>query len=195
MFDQFHDVKEKADKGNAHAKAVLQSWADAEWFTSRPEVPETLITVTSSRSPARPTPTTCRPHPTPGAAPDIPLHALAMLKNPRPGIVPEEDGKRGPVQVHRGAAGEAATWSPMSATWSAPARAASRRPTRCCGSPARTFPFVPEQALRRRLPGRQDRADLLQHDGRRRRAADRARRQRDGHGRRRRAAPLRRQGR
>jgi hypothetical protein len=42
MFDQFHDVKEKADKGNAHAKAVLQSWADAEWFTSRPEVPQSI---------------------------------------------------------------------------------------------------------------------------------------------------------
>jgi len=42
MFDQFHDVKEKADKGNANAKAVLQSWADAEWFTSRPEVPESI---------------------------------------------------------------------------------------------------------------------------------------------------------
>jgi aconitate hydratase 2/2-methylisocitrate dehydratase len=40
MFDQFHDVKEKADKGNTFAKAVLQSWADAEWFTSRPEVPK-----------------------------------------------------------------------------------------------------------------------------------------------------------
>ncbi|MCA3183775.1 MAG: aconitate hydratase B, partial [Cupriavidus sp.] len=38
MFDAFHDVKEKADKGNANAKAVLQSWADAEWFTSRPEL-------------------------------------------------------------------------------------------------------------------------------------------------------------
>ncbi|HQN14020.1 MAG TPA: aconitate hydratase B, partial [Quisquiliibacterium sp.] len=34
MFDAFHDVKEKADKGNANAKAVMQSWADAEWFTS-----------------------------------------------------------------------------------------------------------------------------------------------------------------
>ncbi|MFP3711112.1 aconitate hydratase B, partial [Paraburkholderia sp. SIMBA_009] len=40
MFDAFHDVKEKADKGNANAKAVMQSWADAEWFTSRPELPE-----------------------------------------------------------------------------------------------------------------------------------------------------------
>ncbi len=46
MFDAFHDVKEKADQGNANAKAVLQSWADAEWFTSRPEVPQSLtITV------------------------------------------------------------------------------------------------------------------------------------------------------
>ncbi|HRH29835.1 MAG TPA: aconitate hydratase B, partial [Aquabacterium sp.] len=42
MFDAFHDVKEKADKGNANAKGVLQSWADAEWFTSRPEVPASI---------------------------------------------------------------------------------------------------------------------------------------------------------
>ncbi|MDL2337143.1 MAG: aconitate hydratase B, partial [Pseudomonadota bacterium] len=42
MFDQFHDVKDKADKGNANAKSVLQSWADAEWFTSRPEVPKSI---------------------------------------------------------------------------------------------------------------------------------------------------------
>jgi aconitate hydratase 2/2-methylisocitrate dehydratase len=45
MFDQFHDVKEKADKGNAFAKEVIQSWADGEWFTSRPEVPKS-ITIT-----------------------------------------------------------------------------------------------------------------------------------------------------
>src|SRR4051812_34239217 len=42
MFDQFHDVQEKAGQGNANAKAVLQSWADAEWFTSRPELPKSL---------------------------------------------------------------------------------------------------------------------------------------------------------
>ena len=40
MFDFFHDVAEKAKAGNANAKAVMQSWADAEWFTSRPEVPK-----------------------------------------------------------------------------------------------------------------------------------------------------------
>jgi aconitate hydratase 2/2-methylisocitrate dehydratase len=39
MFDAFHDVAEKAKAGNVHAKAVLQSWADGEWFTSRPAWP------------------------------------------------------------------------------------------------------------------------------------------------------------
>src|SRR5690606_39229937 len=46
VFDAFHDVEEKAKTGNANAQAVLQSWADAEWFTSRAEVPQSLtITV------------------------------------------------------------------------------------------------------------------------------------------------------
>ena len=36
MFDAFHDVEEKAKAGNEFAKGVLQSWADAEWFTKRP---------------------------------------------------------------------------------------------------------------------------------------------------------------
>ena len=45
MFDSFHDVQEKAEKGNPHAKSVLESWANAEWFTSRDKVPE-KITVT-----------------------------------------------------------------------------------------------------------------------------------------------------
>ncbi len=38
MFDFFNDVADKAKAGNAKAKEVMQSWADAEWFTSRPEV-------------------------------------------------------------------------------------------------------------------------------------------------------------
>jgi aconitate hydratase 2/2-methylisocitrate dehydratase len=68
MFDFFNDVAAKAKAGNAKAKEVMQSWADAEWFTSRPEV-ERRSPSPSSRCPARPTPTTCRPLPTPGAAP------------------------------------------------------------------------------------------------------------------------------
>jgi aconitate hydratase 2 / 2-methylisocitrate dehydratase len=97
MFDQFHDVKEKADKGNANAKAVMQSWADAEWFTSRPEVPQTMK-VTIFKVTGETNTDDLSPAPDAWSRPDIPLHALAMLKNPRPGITPEEEGKRGPVK-------------------------------------------------------------------------------------------------
>ena len=46
VFDAFLDIKALSDQGNAHAKAVLQSWADAEWFTARPEVPASqMLTV------------------------------------------------------------------------------------------------------------------------------------------------------
>ncbi|MDR3454432.1 MAG: bifunctional aconitate hydratase 2/2-methylisocitrate dehydratase [Rhodoferax sp.] len=97
MFDQFHDVKEKADKGNAHAKAVLQSWADAEWFTSRPEVPRS-IKLTVLKVTGETNTDDLSPAPDAWSRPDIPLHALAMLKNKRDGITPEEDGKRGPIK-------------------------------------------------------------------------------------------------
>lgn len=97
MFDQFHDVKEKAVKGNTFAKAVLQSWADAEWFTSRPEVPQS-ITVTILKVTGETNTDDLSPAPDAWSRPDIPLHALAMLKNKRDGITPEEDGKRGPVK-------------------------------------------------------------------------------------------------
>jgi aconitate hydratase 2/2-methylisocitrate dehydratase len=97
MFDQFHDVKEKADKGNANAKAVLQSWADAEWFTSRPEVPQSM-TLTVFKVTGETNTDDLSPAPDAWSRPDIPLHALAMLKNPREGIEPQEAGKIGPIQ-------------------------------------------------------------------------------------------------
>ena len=97
MFDQFHDVQEKAEKGNQYAKAVLQSWANAEWFTSRPEVPES-ITLTIFKVAGEINTDDLSPAPDAWSRPDIPLHALAMHKNARPGVTPEEDGKRGPVK-------------------------------------------------------------------------------------------------
>ncbi len=97
MFDAFHDVKEKADKGNANARAVLQSWADAEWFTSRPEVPQSL-TITIFKVTGETNTDDLSPAPDAWSRPDIPLHALAMLKNPRPGIEPQEPGKVGPIK-------------------------------------------------------------------------------------------------
>ncbi|TEA78490.1 bifunctional aconitate hydratase 2/2-methylisocitrate dehydratase [Allopusillimonas ginsengisoli] len=97
VFDAFHDIQEKAEKGNQHARAVLQSWADAEWFTSRPEVPESL-TLTVFKVTGETNTDDLSPAPDAWSRPDIPLHALAMLKNPRPGIEPEEPGKIGPIK-------------------------------------------------------------------------------------------------
>ncbi|MGH8061914.1 MAG: bifunctional aconitate hydratase 2/2-methylisocitrate dehydratase [Pseudoxanthomonas sp.] len=97
MFDAFHDVKDKADAGNTHAQGVLKSWAEAEWFTSRPEVPQSL-TVTVLKVTGETNTDDLSPAPDATTRPDIPLHALAMLKNKRDGITPEEDGKRGPVK-------------------------------------------------------------------------------------------------
>ena len=97
MFDYFHDVQELAENGNANAKGVLQSWADAEWFTSRPEVPKKL-TVTIFKVTGETNTDDLSPAPDAWSRPDIPLHALAMLKNPRPGIEADEAGNRGPIK-------------------------------------------------------------------------------------------------
>ncbi len=50
VYDAFNDVKELSDSGNDFAKEVMQSWANAEWFLSRPELPEE-ITVTVFKVP------------------------------------------------------------------------------------------------------------------------------------------------
>jgi len=99
MFDFFNDVAEKARAGNAKAVEVMKSWAEAEWFTTRPEVPKT-ITVTVFKVPGETNTDDLSPAPDAWSRADIPLHYLAMLKNTRPGAAfkPEEDGKRGPMQ-------------------------------------------------------------------------------------------------
>ena len=101
MFDYFNDVKELAESSNpgaGNAKAVMQSWADAEWFTSRPGVPESL-TVTVFKVGGETNTDDLSPAPDAWSRPDIPLHALAMLKNARPGIEPDEPGKIGPLKL------------------------------------------------------------------------------------------------
>ena len=97
MFDFFNDVAEKAKAGNAKAQEVMKSWADAEWFTTRPEV-EKKITVSVFKVAGETNTDDLSPAPDAWSRPDIPLHYLAMLKNTRPGITPEEDGKRGPMK-------------------------------------------------------------------------------------------------
>lgn len=97
VFDAFHDVAGKADAGNKQAKAVMQSWADAEWFTSNDTVPESIKTIvfkvtgeinTDDLSPA----------PDAWSRPDIPLHALACFKMTRDGLSPDEPGVIGPIK-------------------------------------------------------------------------------------------------
>jgi len=85
MFDAFHDVAEKASRGNSHAQQVMQSWADAQWFTSRPEIP-TKLTVVVYKIPGETNTDDLSPAQDAWSRPDIPLHALAMYKNPREGV-------------------------------------------------------------------------------------------------------------
>ena len=96
VFDTFHDVAEKADSGNTDAKSVMQSWADAEWFTSNDAVPHSIKVAifkatgeinTDDLSPAQDA----------WSRPDIPLHARAMFKMTREGMHPEEHGVVGPM--------------------------------------------------------------------------------------------------
>ncbi len=96
MFDAFHDVQEKAEAGNEFAKQVMQSWAEGEWFTSKPEVAE-KITVTVFKVPGETNTDDLSPAPDAWSRPDIPLHANAMLKMEREGINPEEPGVKGPL--------------------------------------------------------------------------------------------------
>jgi aconitate hydratase 2/2-methylisocitrate dehydratase len=85
MFDAFHDVNEKTNTGNSYAKQVIQSWAEGEWFTSKPKLPD-IITVTVFKVPGETNTDDLSPAPDAWSRPDIPLHALAMLKMPREGL-------------------------------------------------------------------------------------------------------------
>ncbi|MFH6952977.1 bifunctional aconitate hydratase 2/2-methylisocitrate dehydratase [Pseudoalteromonas sp. XMcav1-K] len=96
MFDAFYDVEEKAKAGNKYAQQVIKSWANAEWFTDKPAVAE-KISVTVFKVTGETNTDDLSPAPDAWSRPDIPLHALAMLKNEREGIKPEKPGEIGPI--------------------------------------------------------------------------------------------------
>ncbi|MBE4598870.1 bifunctional aconitate hydratase 2/2-methylisocitrate dehydratase [Vibrio navarrensis] len=97
MFDVFYDVEEKAKAGNQYAQQVLQSWADAEWFLSKPQLAE-KVTLTVFKVTGETNTDDLSPAPDAWSRPDIPVHALAMLKNERDGIVPDQPGSIGPIK-------------------------------------------------------------------------------------------------
>ncbi|MCL1126073.1 bifunctional aconitate hydratase 2/2-methylisocitrate dehydratase [Shewanella surugensis] len=96
MFDSFHDVVEKMQAGNAAAKQVVESWANADWFLNRPKLAE-KISLTVFKVSGETNTDDLSPAPDAWSRPDIPLHALAMLKNAREGIVPDVAGTVGPI--------------------------------------------------------------------------------------------------
>ena len=97
MFDRFHDVAEKAKAGNANAKGLLQSWADAEWFTKRPKVAASIKAIVFKVTGETNT-DDLSPAPDAWSRPDIPLHALAMYKMAREGLTPDQPGSVGPIK-------------------------------------------------------------------------------------------------
>ncbi|MGL4380076.1 MAG: bifunctional aconitate hydratase 2/2-methylisocitrate dehydratase [Vibrio sp.] len=97
MFDNFYDVQQKAQAGNPFAQQVLQSWADAEWFLSKPALAE-KVTLTVFKVSGETNTDDLSPAPDAWSRPDIPVHALAMLKNAREGIELDVPGKVGPIQ-------------------------------------------------------------------------------------------------
>ena len=76
MFDAFHDVAEKAKAGNANAINTMQSWADAQWFTSKPKLPE-VLTISVFKVPGKPIPMT-------SPLPLMPGHVLTSRCMPKP---------------------------------------------------------------------------------------------------------------
>ncbi len=97
VFEAFHDVVELAKAGNENAKGVMQSWADGEWFTSQPAVPES-IKVSVFKVTGETNTDDLSPAPDAWSRPDIPLHALAMYKMTRDGLEPQEHGVTGPMK-------------------------------------------------------------------------------------------------
>ena len=85
MFDAFHDVKDRADSGNEAAQLLLRSWAEGEWFRNRPQVPQ-CITATVFKVAGETNTDDLSPAQEAWSRPDIPLHALSMYRNPRPGV-------------------------------------------------------------------------------------------------------------
>lgn len=97
MFDSFYDVEEKAKSGNIFAQQVMQSWADADWFLEKPIVAEKM-TMTVFKVSGETNTDDLSPAPDAWSRPDIPLHALAMLKISREGIEADEEGVVGPIK-------------------------------------------------------------------------------------------------
>lgn len=96
IFNNFEKIYKKSKSGNKYAATILHSWAHAEWFNALPEITK-KITVTVFKVPGETNTDDLSPAIDAWSRPDIPLHALSMLKHPREGIIPDQPGTIGPV--------------------------------------------------------------------------------------------------
>ena len=98
IFDYYYDVEKLANNGNIYAKDVINSWSNAEWFFSKSEVSK-KISLTIFKVTGETNTDDLSPAVDAWSRPDIPLHALSMLKNPRDGIEPDVPGSQGPITL------------------------------------------------------------------------------------------------
>lgn len=98
LFDYFYNVENSYKNGNIHAKNLLESWANAEWFTSRPILDE-KITLSCFKVNGEINTDDLSPAQDAWSRPDIPLHAQCMLKTPRSDISPDIDYDVGPMKL------------------------------------------------------------------------------------------------
>ena len=98
IFDYYYDVEKLAKEGNKNALMVLNSWANADWFNLKEKVPE-KVTLTVFKVSGETNTDDLSPAVDAWSRPDIPLHALSMLKNEREGIIPDKPGEIGPVNI------------------------------------------------------------------------------------------------
>lgn len=96
IFDSFNEIAALAKENNKAAQSVIESWANAEWFKNKPAIADNQKMVVFRVSGEINT-DDLSPAPDAFSRPDIPLHALAMFKNPREGLTPDEPGVKGPL--------------------------------------------------------------------------------------------------
>ena len=98
LFDYFHNVEDLYKKGNPFAKDLIESWANAEWFTNRKPLAN-KITLCCFKVNGEINTDDLSPATDAWSRPDIPLHAQSMFKIPRDGIEPDIPNEIGPIQT------------------------------------------------------------------------------------------------
>ena len=98
VYDAFDRVASLCKEGNKAAQSLMNKWAEGSWFNESPKLDE-KITLTVFKVSGEINTDDFSPAPDAWSRPDIPLHAQAMFKMDRPGIVPDVSGVKGPIKA------------------------------------------------------------------------------------------------